>query len=177
MGILSLVWQNFRHRTRTLHPSDMPAAPAPFRGLIEQDVSLCTGCKACATVCAPRAISFDEANADGLIWNFSAGRCSFCGLCVKYCPTQAISNNGKLPPVTGEKARLTVAHEIRYEPCTGCGRLIIPIPEPALRRIYGTALTETEARQRTLCQECKQKSASRHIRDAFLHPGGNNGQG
>jgi hydrogenase-4 component H len=172
MGIFSIVWRNFGRSARTRHPTDMPPTPSTFRGLIEQDVGLCTGCKACATVCAPKAISFDEEHETGITWNFFAGQCSFCGLCVQFCPTNAITNRGKLPPVTGDQSRLRVVHEIRYQPCAGCGRQIIPIPEAALEQVYGTKLTGSEAAQRELCPECRRKEAVRHIHDAFLARGG-----
>ena len=172
MGILGIVWRNFGRSARTLHPTNMPPTPSPFRGLIEQDASLCTGCKACATVCAPRAISFNEERDTGITWNFFAGQCSFCGLCVQYCPTHAITNRGKLPPVTGDQSLLRVTHEILYQPCAGCGRPIIPIPEAALAEVYGGPLTGSEAEQRGLCLVCRRRAASRHIRDAFIRPGG-----
>ncbi len=91
---------------------------------------------------------------------------------MQYCPTHAITNKGKLPPVTGDQSKLKVAHEILYHPCAGCGRPIIPIPEAALEQVYGTRLTAAEAEQRELCQECRRKAASRHIHDAFLGPRG-----
>lgn len=175
MGILDIVWRNFAHGSRARRPKDMPPIPPPFRGLIEQDVSLCTGCRACAYVCAPNAISFGDAHEAGITWNFFAGQCSFCGLCVQYCPTHAIANNGKLPPVTGDQSKLRVTHEILYQPCAGCGRPIIPIPEAALEQVYGASLTDLETDQRMLCDDCRRKAASRHIRDAFLHPGGKHG--
>jgi len=172
MGILDIVSRNFGHRSRTRRPDDMPPRPPPFRGLIEQDVSLCTGCKACATVCSPKAISFNEEQETGITWNFFAGQCSFCGLCVQYCPTHAITNRGKLPPVTGDQSLLRVSHEILYQPCASCGRPIIPIPEAALEQVYGTKLTSSEAEQRALCQECRRKAASQHIHDVFVRSGG-----
>ena len=171
MGILGIVWRNLGNRSRTRAPDDLPPRPAPFRGLIEQDPSLCTGCRTCEYVCAPKAISFGHADANGITWSFFAGQCSFCGLCVQYCPTHAITNRGELPPVTGDQSRLRVAHHIMYQPCAECGRSIIPIPAAALEQVYGTKLTELEAEQRTLCQECRQKAASKQIRDAFLGGG------
>jgi hydrogenase-4 component H len=175
MGIFGIIWRNFGNRVRTRRPDDLPPRPAPFRGLIEQDASLCTGCRACEYVCAPKAISFDAARAEGITWKFFAGQCSFCGLCVQYCPTHAITNRGELPPVTGDQSRLRVAHEIVYQPCASCGRPIIPIPEAALEQVYGGKLSDMEAGQRRLCQECRRKTASRQIRDAFLGAGAAHG--
>lgn len=168
MGILDIVWRNFGHRARTRRPDDMPPRPPPFRGLIEQDVSLCTGCRACAYVCSPKAISFTEEHQRGITWNFFAGQCSYCGLCVAYCPTHAITNRGKLPPITGDQSQLKVAHEILYQPCASCGKPIIPIPEEALEKVYGGALTDLEVEQRTMCQDCRRKAASRRLHDVFL---------
>jgi hydrogenase-4 component H len=170
MGILEIVWRNFGHRARTRRPDDMPPRPSPFRGLIEQDASLCTGCRTCAYVCSPKAISFAEQHETGITWNFFAGQCSFCGLCVQCCPTHAITNRGKLPPVTGDQSLLKVAHEILYHPCTSCGKPIIPIPEEALEQVYGGALTDLEVEQSTLCQECRRKAASRRLHDIFVRP-------
>jgi hydrogenase-4 component H len=176
MGILGIVWRNFGRSARTRRPDDMPPTALPFRGLIVQDASLCTGCRACAHVCAPRAISFDDEKATGVTWKFFAGQCSFCGLCVKFCPTHAITNGGAFPPVTGDQSQLKVAHEILYQPCAGCGRPILPIPEAALVQVYGGPLTGSEVEQRALCPECRRKTASRNIRDAFLGPDGRHGK-
>ena len=113
MGILGIVWRNFGRGARTRRPDDMPATPSPFRGLIEQDASLCTGCRACADGLLAQSDLVQRRSSEiGITWNFFAGQCSFCGLCVQYCPTHAISNHGKLPPVTGDQSQLRVAHEI-----------------------------------------------------------------
>lgn len=170
MGIFDIVWRNFGHRARTRRPDDMPPRPPPFRGLIEQDASLCTGCRTCAYVCSPKAISFAEEHETGITWNFFAGQCSFCGLCVQYCPTHAITNRGKLPPVTGDQSLLKVAHEVLYQPCASCGKPIIPLPEEALEQVYGSALTDLEIEQQTMCQECRRKAASRRLHDIFVRP-------
>jgi hydrogenase-4 component H len=171
MGILAIVRRNFGHRARTRRPDDMPPRPPPFRGLIEQDPNLCTGCRTCAYVCSPKAISFTEQHDSGITWNFFAGQCSFCGFCVQYCPTHAITNRGKLPPITGDQSQLKVAHEILYHLCTRCGKnLIIPIPEEALEQVYGGALTDLEVEQQTMCQDCRRKAASQRLHDAFVRP-------
>ena len=170
MGILDIVRRNFGRPARTRRPDDMPPRPAPFRGLIEQDPGLCTGCRTCNYVCSPKAISFTEERGTGITWNFFAGQCSFCGLCVQYCPTHAITNQGKLPPVTGDQFQLRVAHQIRYHPCSSCGKPIIPIPEEALVQIYDGKISDLELEQRTLCQECRRKAASRRLADVFVRP-------
>ena len=167
MGILDIVTRNFVRTPRTRQPDDLPPRPTPFRGLIEQDPALCTGCRTCEYVCAPKAISFSKQHEVGITWNFFAGQCSFCGLCVQFCPTHAITNHGKLPPITGNQLQLKVANEIRYHHCASCGKSIIPIPEETLAQVYHAPPTDLEVEGQTLCQECRRKAASRRIRDVF----------
>jgi len=174
--ILGIVWRNFGQRARTLAPTDMPPRSAPFRGLIEQDASRCTGCRACAYVCAPRAISFTADGESGVDWNFFAGQCSFCGLCVQFCPTHAITNNGRLPPVGGDQAALRVTHRINYRACTGCGCAILPIPDAPFAELLGAAPTEEETALQAMCPDCRRRAASRHIHDAFLSGEGKHGR-
>ena len=54
MGILGVVWRNLTRAVRTRRPDDLVPRPAVFRGLIEHEAALCTGCHACAYVCAPQ---------------------------------------------------------------------------------------------------------------------------
>ncbi len=169
MGILSVVWRNLTRRVRTRQPDDMVPRPERFRGVIEHETSLCTGCGACAYVCAPRAITCEEKGDSAVTWKFFAGQCSFCGLCVQYCPTHAITNRGKLPPVTGDQSLLRVAHEVPYRPCARCGRPVMPLPNAVLQQIYGRVAENAEAEQR-LCDACRRKAAGRHLRDALMDP-------
>jgi len=170
MNIFGLLWRNLTAQARTRSVADIVPTPAGFRGVIEHDPSLCTGCTACMQVCAPRAISFDTSQRTSITWQFFAGQCSYCGLCVQYCPTHAITNRGKLPPVTGDQSELKVAHEVRFQPCSSCSKPIIPIPEEALEQVYGGPLSDLEVEQRTLCQACRRKAASRRLYDIFARP-------
>jgi len=169
VGILGIVWRNFTHAVRTRRPDDMVPRPDVFRGLIEHDVALCTGCHTCAYVCAPQAITVRPMGDQGVTWNFFAGQCSFCGLCVQYCPTRAIANHGKLPPVTGDQRLHRVTHEVPFHPCAECGRPMVPLPEPFLRQLYREP-TDAELRANELCDACRRRAASRHLRDTFFPP-------
>jgi len=170
MNILGLLWRNLRTQARTRTVADIVPTPAGFRGVIEHDPSLCTGCTACMQVCAPRAISFDTSERTSITWKFFAGQCSYCGLCVQYCPTHAITNRGKLPPVTGDQSLHRVAHKVEYRLCAHCSRPIIPLPETLLRDLYDGAPTQSVHDQQALCEECRRKAATRGLRDAFLGP-------
>jgi ferredoxin len=142
--------------------------PAGFRGLIEHDASLCTGCTACAFVCAPKAITLEKTDGAAVTWKFSAVQCSFCGLCVQYCPTHAITNRGKLPPVGGDLSLYQVAHEVEYQPCSQCSRPIVPLAQPVLETLYGGDVTRAVLEQQTLCEACRRRHTSKRIRNAFL---------
>ncbi|HKN10166.1 MAG TPA: 4Fe-4S dicluster domain-containing protein [Pseudomonadota bacterium] len=170
MKIFGVLWRNLTARARTRAVADVVATPAGFRGMIEHDPSLCTGCTACMQVCAPRAISFDTADRSSITWQFFAGQCSYCGLCVQYCPTHAITNRGKLPPVTGDQSLHRVAHKVDYRLCAHCSRPIIPLPETLLHDLYEGALAQSVHDQQALCEACRRKAASRGLRDAFLGP-------
>jgi hydrogenase-4 component H len=168
MGILSVLWQNLFHRARTRAVADVVPRPAGLRGVIEHDASLCTGCTACAYVCAPKAISFEKTDGAAVTWRFSAGQCSFCGLCVQYCPTHAITNRGKLPAVGGDLSLYEVAHKVEYQPCSQCSRPIVPLAPSVLGALYGGRVTEAAREQQTLCEECRRRQTSKQIRNAFL---------
>ena len=172
MGILGILWHNVVRRARTRAVVDIVPRPAGFRGMIEHDASLCTGCTACAHVCAPKAISFEFEDGQTVTWKFFAGQCSFCGLCVQYCPTHAISNRGKLPPVTSDPSLHHVAHAVEYRPCSQCGRPIVPLPQPVLEQLYAAPVAPSVREQQGLCESCRRREASRGLRDALLgsHP-------
>lgn len=169
MSILSVMARNFSRKARSLRPEDLAPLPTGFRGMIRQDPALCTGCRDCEYVCAPKAIGFDETKSDVLSWEFFAGQCSYCGLCEQYCPTGAITNSGEPPPVTGDQDRLRVSNAVPYQACVDCGRTMIPIPEPVMERLLGGGpLTETAAHQRLQCDSCRRRSAGQNMRDAFM---------
>ena len=124
--------------------------------MIEHDPSLCTGCTACMQVCCAQGHLVRHEQSTSITWKFFAGQCSFCGLCVQYCPTHAITNRGKLPPVTGDQSQHRVAHEIRYQPCAHCSRPIIPLPEAVLRRS-----TARRAPARSRATRCAKNAGAR----------------
>ena len=167
MSILSLLWQNLGHGARTRQPQDEVAYPDGYRGALAHDLSLCTGCKTCAYVCSPAAITFDSAQPQFIIWQYYAGRCTYCGRCAEYCPTHAISFQdrplGAAPDQTGHYQ----AHQVMYQTCSGCGQPIIPLPAPVLARIYGGALPAPMAASQALCPRCRQRAMATTMRDAL----------
>jgi NADH-quinone oxidoreductase subunit I len=71
--------------------------PARYRGLLEVDMSVCTGCMACERACPIAVIKIstdkDPANPKQRVitqFDIDESKCMFCGLCVEQCPTSAI---------------------------------------------------------------------------------------
>ncbi|MGB9600085.1 MAG: 4Fe-4S binding protein, partial [Myxococcota bacterium] len=64
-----------------------------FRGLLEVDLSICTGCLACQRACPIGVIMIEVSRGtERYITRFDidAGKCMYCGLCTESCPTGAI---------------------------------------------------------------------------------------
>lgn len=162
MGMLATVLSNMLRPARTRAPTDMPAAPATFRGALTHDASLCTACGTCAFVCAPKAITFEEDPGKSVSWLDFIGRCSFCGLCRQNCPTQAIGNTAMVPTATnsGTGEGLRLESVIALKPCTRCGSGYIPFP--------ATGPAGVAEPEKGYCPDCRQWATSDRLRRAFL---------
>ncbi len=70
--------------------------PSSYRGILEVDIELCTGCSQCSKVCPIETIKIDvEKNAETKQreikrFDIDIGRCMFCGLCVETCKFGAL---------------------------------------------------------------------------------------
>lgn len=79
--------------------------PEVYRGFLETEIAICTGCTLCQQACSIQCIDieitkFEAPQASGekptppqrLISKFDIdiGKCMFCGLCAETCPTGAI---------------------------------------------------------------------------------------
>ena len=167
MGIWRIVIRNFMRASRTRLPNDMVPLPGGFRGKLDHDASRCTACTTCAYVCSPSAITFDESSPEFSVWQYNTGRCTFCAQCVHYCPTKSISLGSVIPDVSTDATRYNIAHAIYYQPCPRCGRLVIPMPEQALKQLYGGEIPEQARERQKLCERCRRKVMSTCIRDAI----------
>jgi formate hydrogenlyase subunit 6/NADH:ubiquinone oxidoreductase subunit I len=58
MNILTMLWKNLRRGYQTLLFPARPKVTARFRGLVQFDPALCTGCAVCRLRCTSRAIEF-----------------------------------------------------------------------------------------------------------------------
>lgn len=73
--------------------------PPRYRGLLEVDMSVCTGCMACERACPIAVIKIatdkDPTNPKQRVitqFDIDLSKCMFCGLCVEQCPTGAIQH-------------------------------------------------------------------------------------
>ena len=73
--------------------------PPRYRGFLEVDASICTGCQACERACPIGCIQItlekDAANPKQRIvsqFDIDEAKCMFCGLCVEPCPTGSIQH-------------------------------------------------------------------------------------
>jgi NADH-quinone oxidoreductase subunit I/NAD(P)H-quinone oxidoreductase subunit I len=73
--------------------------PPRYRGFLEVDASICTGCQACERACPIGCIQItlekDAANPKQRVvsqFDIDEAKCMFCGLCVEPCPTGSIQH-------------------------------------------------------------------------------------
>lgn len=73
--------------------------PERYRGLLEVDTAVCTGCLACERACPIGVIKIstdkDPTNPKQRLltqFDIDESKCMFCGLCVEPCPTGAIQH-------------------------------------------------------------------------------------
>jgi NADH-quinone oxidoreductase subunit I/NAD(P)H-quinone oxidoreductase subunit I len=73
--------------------------PPRYRGFLEVDTSICTGCQACERACPIACIQItlekDPANPKQRAvtqFDIDEAKCMFCGLCVEPCPTGSIQH-------------------------------------------------------------------------------------
>ncbi len=73
--------------------------PPRYRGFLEVDTSICTGCQACERACPISCISIelekDPSNPKQRVvtqFDIDEAKCMFCGLCVEPCPTGSIQH-------------------------------------------------------------------------------------
>jgi NADH-quinone oxidoreductase subunit I/NAD(P)H-quinone oxidoreductase subunit I len=73
--------------------------PARYRGFLEVDSAICTGCQACERACPIGCIQItlekDPANPKQRLvsqFDIDEAKCMYCGLCVEPCPTGSIQH-------------------------------------------------------------------------------------
>lgn len=70
--------------------------PATYRGILEVDLDLCTGCMLCSRTCPIGTITVnieknaETGNRDITRFDIDIGQCMYCGLCVEACKFDAL---------------------------------------------------------------------------------------
>lgn len=67
--------------------------PERYRGFLETDMSICTGCTLCQMACPIQCIKIEITKTPPRMiskFDIDIGKCMFCGLCTEPCPTGAI---------------------------------------------------------------------------------------
>ncbi len=89
MNILIMMAKNLWRGYQTLRFPARPKVTARFRGLVEFDPTLCTGCAVCRFRCTARAIEY-KAGKGEFTWSYNPAQCTFCGRCVEGCAEHAL---------------------------------------------------------------------------------------
>lgn len=99
---MAVTFSNFLRRPSTVEYPDRMAIrvqdtlPPRYRGMLEVDLEICTGCLACERACPIDCIVIDakkDKAAGGLVmtrFDIDMAKCMYCGLCSEPCPTGAI---------------------------------------------------------------------------------------
>jgi NADH-quinone oxidoreductase subunit I len=103
---LSITLSHLLRRPTTIqYPDRTPIAvrdmlPPRYRGFLEVDAAICTGCQACERACPISVIAIcvekDPAQGNQRVvtqFDIDLAKCMFCGLCVEPCPTGAIQHS------------------------------------------------------------------------------------
>lgn len=102
-----------------------PFEPAPpkegFRGLPSVDITKCTACGGCSSVCPSQLVEMvDEEDRTTITRYFE--RCIYCARCADICPEDAITMTDQFETATDDKIDLHIIHHIYMATCSRCGR-------------------------------------------------------
>jgi len=89
--------------------------PPRYRGFLEVDATICTGCQACERACPIACIQInlekDPANPKQRVvtqFDIDEAKCMFCGLCVEPCPTGSIQHTREFEGSQSDIRNLTI---------------------------------------------------------------------
>ncbi len=99
---MSITFSHFVRKPSTVQYPDrllqqvQDTLPLRYRGILEVDMDICTGCLACERVCPINCIAIGierntETNQrDFTQFDIDICKCMYCGLCMEACPTGSI---------------------------------------------------------------------------------------
>jgi formate hydrogenlyase subunit 6/NADH:ubiquinone oxidoreductase subunit I len=153
----------FSHLFRTpytvQYPDRMPirvqdTLPYRYRGILEVDLEICTGCLACERACPIDCIVIeakkDAATKQMILSRFDIdmAKCMYCGLCSEPCPTGAIHHTPEFEgadySLESLVRKFVKAPAVAYKPKKGgeTDPQILPILERGMRYIGEFATPE-----------------------------------
>ena len=138
-GLLITLRHYFGKKVTIQYPEVVKPVPARFKGMIrlyrdEAGQPLCIACKACQRICPTGCFDIEGARPEGskimrpTKFDWKLDRCSFCGLCVEVCPTDAIRFSETFRMSSLGRDRLLFHHddmylrgeELQAHLCAGC---------------------------------------------------------
>jgi formate hydrogenlyase subunit 6/NADH:ubiquinone oxidoreductase subunit I len=162
MSFLKVLFRNLMAGPSTdPFPFGETFTPKKLRGRVVYDASKCTSCRTCEQVCIGGAIRFDN-TPDGrrfLLWHDT---CTFCGLCVFYCPQGALAmtDDWHLSHTQDEKFKLVEHGLMPKAKCAACGaEYVVVAPTAKAFAGYAPSADEVEA-LRQYCPRCRRKKAA-----------------
>jgi NADH-quinone oxidoreductase subunit I/NAD(P)H-quinone oxidoreductase subunit I len=118
---LSITFSHLLRRPTTVQYPDRTALPVRemlpprYRGFLEVDTSICTGCQACERACPISCMQItlekDPANPKQRLvtqFDIDEAKCMFCGLCVEPCPTGSIQHTREFEGSMSNIRNLTI---------------------------------------------------------------------
>ncbi len=83
----------FRRPATEAYPLTRTEAPEHLRGLLQLELSSCTGCGLCAMDCPANAlhVTMIDRKARRFVMEYHVDRCAFCGQCTLSCRQGALS--------------------------------------------------------------------------------------
>jgi NADH-quinone oxidoreductase subunit I/NAD(P)H-quinone oxidoreductase subunit I len=157
---MAVTFSHFVRRPFTIQYPDRMAVrvqdtlPFRYRGILEVDLEICTGCLACERACPIDCIVIDvkkDAQTKGMVmtrFDIDMAKCMYCGLCSEPCPTGSIHHTpefeGSDYSLESLVRRFVKEPVVAYKPKKGpeTDPKIAPILERGLRYIEEFASPE-----------------------------------
>lgn len=128
-GFFTVFIHAFRHRVTLEYPEKRAVLNDRFRGCLTIDISKCSGCGICKSVCPcfgviniektvlnDEAINSELTSAKPRLSSFSidTAQCIFCGNCVQNCPNHALVMTQNYELANYDKKALKLVEQKNY---------------------------------------------------------------
>jgi len=105
------VLRNFVGKPATRrYPASVRPPFEQARGLIQNDVAVCTFCGVCAAKCPSRCITVDKKTAT---WTCNPMACVYCGVCAESCPSGSLIQKTEYRRPVREKEMMVLKGEVK----------------------------------------------------------------